>query len=334
MTIAFIFRKADPAFFSIERVFHIIVAEMQRMGMRTEQYYVPRSGPALANFRTALGRFGDKKADIYHITGDVHYTGLVLPRGRTVLTIHDCVFLYHAKGIKRWILKQLYLDLPVRRCRMVTTISEATKTDIVRSTGCSPDKITVIPNPIRENLRFVEQSFNDVKPRILFVGRTPNKNLHRVIKALAGLRCHLRIIGGAPPDAVTALQEQRIEHSIAAGLTDDEMAGEYINADVLLFPSLYEGFGLPIVEAQKTGRVVVTSDRSPMKEVAGEGACLVDPESEEAIRAGVIKVTEDAEYRQSLITAGCQNAERFNTRTIAEQYLSCYRKLLNGSHHL
>ncbi|HEV2478854.1 MAG TPA: glycosyltransferase family 1 protein [Puia sp.] len=334
MTIAFIFRKPHRTFFSIERVFYSIIADMKRTGMRTEKCYVPRSGPAPANFRTAIGRFGGKKADIYHITGDIHYTALVLPRDRTVLTIHDCVFLYHTQGIKRWILKQLYLDRPVSRCRMVTTISEATKKDIVRFTGCNPDKIKVIPNPVRENIRFVEQPFQRHKPRILFVGVTPNKNLHRAIKALAGLACHLRIVGIAPPDAVTALQEQKIEHSIVSGLTDDEMAAEYVKADILLFPSLYEGFGLPVVEAQKTGRVVVTSNRSPMKEVAGEGACLVDPESVEAIRAGVTKVTEDEAYRQGLIAAGFKNAERFDTRAITGQYLACYRELLNGSRHL
>lgn len=334
MTIAFIFRKPNPAFFSIERVFYSIMVEMQRIGMKTEKYCVPRNGPAPANFRTAFHRFGDKKADIYHITGDAHYTALMLPRNRTVLTIHDCVFLYQTHGIKRWILKQLYLDRPVRRCRIVTTISEATKTDIVRFTGCSPDKIRVVPNPIREGIRFVEKPFQSDKPRVLFVGVTPNKNLPRVIKALAGLRCHLRVIGGASADAVTALLESKIEHSIVSGLTDNEMADEYIKTDILLFPSLYEGFGLPVVEAQKAGRVVVTSDRSPMKEVAGEGACLVDPESAPAIRAGIIKVTEDAAYRQGLITAGYKNAERFNTRAIAEQYLSCYRELLDDRRHL
>jgi glycosyltransferase involved in cell wall biosynthesis len=216
---------------------------------------------------------------------------------------------------------------------MVTTISEATKSDIVRFTGCSPEKIRVIPNPIRENIVYVARSFNQDKPRILFVGITPNKNLPRVVRALSGLACHLRIIGVVPQDAAAVLDAQNIDYSSAAGLTDDEMAAEYINADILLFPSLYEGFGLPIVEAQKTGRVVITSDRSPMKEVAGEGACLVDPESETAIRNGVIRVMEDAGYRQRLVEAGRENAERFNTSVIAMQYLSCYRELLHGTAH-
>jgi glycosyltransferase involved in cell wall biosynthesis len=334
MRIAFIFRKPNPAFFSIERVFYGIIAEMRRLGMAVEQFTVPRYGPAPANFRSVAHRFGVGKADIYHVTGDIHYAVLLLPRRHTVLTIHDCGFLYEQRWIKRAILKRLFLDWPVRRCRMVTTISEATKKDIVRVTGCDPGKIKVIPNPIRENIIYVERPFRRDRPRILFVGITPNKNLSRVIRALSGLSCHLRIIGVAPKDAVADLEAQNIEYSSAAGLTDKEMAAEYINADILLFPSLFEGFGLPIVEAQKTGRVVITSNRSPMKEVAGEGACLADPESEAAIRDGVIRVTEDAGYRQGLIAAGRANAERFNTSVIAAQYVSCYRELLHGTVHL
>jgi glycosyltransferase involved in cell wall biosynthesis len=109
------------------------------------------------------------------------------------------------------------------------------------------------------------------------------------------------------------------------------MAAEYVKADLLLFPSLFEGFGLPIVEAQKTGRAVITSDRSPMKDVAGEGARLVDPESEEAIRSAVTEVIEDAAYRQRIIAAGRLNAARFDNREITRQYLSCYSELLDKS---
>jgi glycosyltransferase involved in cell wall biosynthesis len=322
-----IFRKTNPVFFSIERVFFSIEEELRRQGLSVEKVYAPDSGPSLRNFRAVINRFGRRQADVYHVTGDIHYAVLGFPRRKVLLTIHDCVFLRQATGLKKWLLKKLFLDWPVGHCRIVTTISEATKKDIVHYTGCNPDKIRVIPNPIREGIQYRPPVFREDHPTILFVGTTPNKNLERTIPALAGINCRLRIIGEITEDIRRLLQLYRLDYSNGLRLTDEEMAEEYVKADLVLFPSLYEGFGLPIVEAQKTGRPVITSDLSPMKEVAGGAACLVDPEKEEDIRAAVLKVIGDAACREQLIAAGLHNVQRFDIVTITKQYLSCYRDL-------
>ena len=106
------------------------------------------------------------------------------------------------------------------------------------------------------------------------------------------------------------------------------MSEAYENADVLLFCSLIEGFGMPILEAQSVGRVVITSNVSAMPEVAGDSAVLVGPLSINDIRAAIERVLADDDYRNTLIEKGLQNIKRFNAATVAQQYAALYEKIL------
>ena len=101
----------------------------------------------------------------------------------------------------------------------------------------------------------------------------------------------------------------------------------YEEADIVTLMSTLEGFGMPIVEAQAVGRVVVTSNVSSMPEVAGDGACLVDPLDVSAIRAGIRKVIDDDGYREDLVRRGFENVKRFDPERIAQQYLDLYRRI-------
>lgn len=315
-------------FFSIERIFSQLkplLSNYISVDEWTAEYakFAPRE--LLANIRSAK----KCRADIYHVTGDIHYIVCALPRNRTLLTIHDCVFLYSAIGIKRRLLKWLLLDWPVRRCRLITTISEATKKDILEYTGCSPEKIVVIPDPVPGGISFVPAEFKTAQPRILFVGTTTNKNLLRTAEALEDIPCSLDIIGPLSPDQMQALSAHRIQYTAYSDLTDEEMAARYVSADLILFPSTFEGFGLPIIEGQKAGRPVITSDLSPMNETAGGAACLVNPFETTSIRQAVLRVIGDAAFREQLVSEGFRNVARFSQETIALQYIECYRKLLN-----
>jgi glycosyltransferase involved in cell wall biosynthesis len=254
---------------------------------------------------------------------------LGLPAKKTILTIHDSVFIRENKGLKRIFFKWIFLRLPVRHCRFVSTISEKSKKEILEYTGCDPAKVIVIPNPVDRHIYYREKAFNAADPVLLFIGSTPNKNLDRIITAVAGISCTLDIVGQIPEEHLLLLKKHEVRFRQFKQLSETEMADRYAACDIVIFPSLYEGFGLPILEAQKAGRPVLTSNISPMKEAAGGGACLVDPLDPDSIRAGIKRIMEDDRYREDIIKKGFDNIKKYDNRMIAAQYLKLYAAILN-----
>ena len=118
-----------------------------------------------------------------------------------------------------------------------------------------------------------------------------------------------------------------IEYSSVADISGAEIVREYERSDMLAFVSTYEGFGLPILEANAVGRPVITGNILSMPEVSGKAACLVDPYRIEDIRAGILRVIDDDAYREQLIAYGRENVKRFSARTIAKQYALLYEEL-------
>jgi len=320
-----IYRFKNPVYFSIENVFRLIRNELAGK-VKFDETYAPSDKMGLASLFKNILLFRKQSADLYHITGDIHYAALAFPAGKVILTIHDCIFLQHPSRIKRLILKKLWLDWPVHHSAIVTTISEASKKEIINSSGCSPDKILVIPDPLDESFSFSPKPFNTDKPVILQVGTWPNKNLERVIKALKGIPCHLMIVGKLLEEQQQLLKASDIEFTNGFKLPQQDLLEWYRKSDIVMFATLFEGFGLPILEAQATGRPVITSNISPMKEVAGEGACLVDPFSVDSIRNAVIKICADDIVREKIIFSGKENIKKYKVSSIADKYLQLYQK--------
>ncbi|MEO5891096.1 MAG: glycosyltransferase family 1 protein [Ferruginibacter sp.] len=269
-----------------------------------------------------------RQGEINHITGDINYLGLFLNRDKTIHTILDCVFMTSPPGIKRNVLKYFWLTLPVRRSRFVTAISTATKNEILRHVACEPDKIVVIPVAISKDFVPRPSLFNKEKPIILQIGTAPNKNIPRLLQALEGLNCVLHIVGKQSEEYEKLLQTHRIEYKYQSGLSNQEMREKYAEADIVTLISTYEGFGMPILEAQATGRPVITSNILSMPEVAGNAACLVNPDDIAAIRVGFNKIIEDDDFRNSLVLKGFENIKRFDPDEIANQYLSLYQHVV------
>jgi glycosyltransferase involved in cell wall biosynthesis len=329
MKIIQILRKRNERFFSIETVFDRILGGWQH-DAAPQRIYLPAFGISLRNLFAVFNLYKKNRTAIFHVTGDAHYAVVALPRNRVVLTIHDCVFLRQHSGLKRWVLKLILLDIPVRYVKHITTISEKSKAEIVAYSNCNPKKITVIPNPVSPAVNYRTKIFNEIQPQLLFIGLTPNKNLERVCKAIQQVNCQLQIIGRLSDTQLMLLKECGIRYKAVYGLSDEEMAAEYVQADIVLFPSLYEGFGLPIIEGFKAGRVVVTSNLSPMKDIAKHAACLVDPLDSNAIREGILKVIKDASFRAQLINEGLNIAKSYQPEAIAELYYNYYRSINDG----
>jgi glycosyltransferase involved in cell wall biosynthesis len=210
--------------------------------------------------------------------------------------------------------------------------------------------------------------FNEESSVVLQVGTKWNKNVERVMEAVAGTGCRLEIVGelreeqrrghglarmdadrvraasptglegnaravgptalaAGPPNEKETEQEGHSRFRELGRLTDEELVEAYRRCDMVVFASLYEGFGLPILEAQAMGRPVITSNFGAMREAAGDGALLVDPYSVESIRDAVLRVKNEPLLREELVAKGLRNAERFRAEAIATTYADIYRNL-------
>ncbi len=265
---------------------------------------------------------------VNHLTGDIHYVAVFLKKKKTILTVHDCGMMYQAKGLKYRVLKWLWYTIPNNRTTKFTAVSHATKEDVIKFTGCDESKVKVIYVSI--NAGFIKQpkTFNAIEPRILQIGTAFNKNLERLAEALKGIPCKLAIVGKVPENIIAGLKNNGINYEIIdRRLTDEEIILEYQKCDILSFISTLEGFGMPIVEANATGRVVITGNVTSMPEVAGKAAHLVDPFSVDEMKKGFIKIINNEEYRNKLIENGYANCKRFSIETITAEYMKLYREI-------
>lgn len=271
--------------------------------------------------------FKKLNSKILHITGSDHYLLVKKYKNKkVVLTIHDIEIVKRTTGIKRFILKKIWFDIPIRNADVVTTISQFSKREIEQLCGRKKE-IKVIYNPLTLPIKFTPKRFNFEKPRILAIGTKSNKNLVRLINSLSSVSCKLIIVGKLSENVKCLLIDNMIDYENLFGLSSDEICKEYQQCDILSFISTYEGFGLPILEAQSCGRVVVASNIASIPEVAKESVLLVNPYSEDDIRKGFMNVISDNVLRERLVNKGIENVKRFSIETISKQYEDLYKDL-------
>lgn len=328
MKINYIFRNGKSGY-SIQSVFQTIVTAVRHQVV-VKEIYLPSP---LASFASILknGLYARKQQNqqaINHITGDVHYLLYFLNARRTVVTVHDIMYYHYLKGLKKMLWKWLYI-VCLKRASRVTFISEFAKNQILNEIDLPTERICIIPNPVDPSFVYSPKVFNEKQPRILHIGTLERKNLNRTIRALKGITCHLRIIGTLDDATRSLMSDLGIVYSSASGLTHEQIVSEYQQADIINFPSTFEGFGMPIIEGQATGRLVITSNLSPMKEVAGEGAMLVDPYSVEDIRKAYINIINNPSLRKSLVKKGLENVQKYQVEHITAQYVNIYISIAN-----
>ncbi|HVE94646.1 MAG TPA: glycosyltransferase [Acidimicrobiales bacterium] len=270
-----------------------------------------------------------RRADVFHVTGDVHFLTYALPRRRTVLTVLDNGP-GRGRGLSSSVFRALWVRLPVRRSAALVAISESTAVELAVLARVPRHRVEVIPVTIDDAYAPMPMPSRGERPVVLCVGTTTNKNIERVAEALRGVDAELRIVGRVSDAQRARLDRSGIAWRNEVGLEAPEMRRAYADCDVVAFPSTYEGFGMPIVEANAVGRPVVTSARAPMDWVAGGAACLVDPDDVTSIRAGIVKVLEDEAYRNELVECGYANRERFRPAVAAGMYADLYRRLAAG----
>ncbi len=292
-----------------------------------------------------------RRVDVLHCPVNVRPFVTFCP---TVVTIHDLIYLVYPD--KYLPAKRRYLTAitgwSVRHATRVIAVSESTKRDLVRLLGTAEDKITVVHNGVDERFRPITDPLaiaafkrkHDLPQRfILYVGTLePRKNVGLLIRAYAQLRqqpqfADLRlVIGGAKGWLYDDLfREQGLGLSegdvlFPGYLADDELPLWYNSASIFVYPSLYEGFGLPAAEAMASGVPVIAAHTSSLPEVVGDGGVLVAPDDVAGLAAAAAHILDDPAYAAQLRVKGSQRGAQFSWRTAAEQTLQVYEVAAKG----
>jgi glycosyltransferase involved in cell wall biosynthesis len=324
LKVTYIYRPLRAGGFSIEEVFSNVRKHIAEPVLQSEWRVNSRKG-LLANIRDVA----QIHSDIFHITGDCNYLAMGMPASKTLLTVHDVGhYEITLNGWRRQLYKTLWWKLPLRKVGTITAISTFTKDRLVKLFGIESAKIQVIHDPAPIGYGKSDKDFNSHKPRILQIGSSANKNVCRLVEAVKGLPCRLVLVNDLNADLKQQLKLNNIEFEQKINLTRAEIIKEYQRADIVYFASTYEGFGLPIVEAQTVGRAIITSNICSMPEVAGEGALLVDPFDTGAIRDAIKKMMSSKSLVDDLREKGYENVKRFDPALIANQYLERYKAML------
>jgi glycosyltransferase involved in cell wall biosynthesis len=317
-------RDKRPGNFSIEELFSTIKMHLPKE-ISYKDFFLDTNRSRVMNIFYA----GKYSSDVNHITGDINYIALGLKPHNTVLTIHD--FGYFENPVHhpftKFIYKLFWLTLPLRRVDYITTVSFFSKNKILQYFPFLEKKIRVIYNPVDEKFLPIPKVINKEKPTILAIGTGDHKNFHRLIAAVRNIPCKICFIGKLNELLLQQLKEQGTEYENYFNISREEVIEKYITSDILFFASLYEGFGMPIIEANAVGRPVITSNCASMPETAGEAALIVDPYSVQDIREAILVLVKDDLKREELILKGFENCKRFAIGKIVNDYISLYKEI-------
>lgn len=292
----------------------------------------------------ALPRFlKHNDCHVFHSTFDTLL--LKIKRCRYVLTVHDLKSLYINDD--QWN-QHLPSYFKAMKCAdIIIAVSQSTKNDIIKHFNIPAEKIRVVYLGAEESFQKIDaqvvqsvlKKYGITKNYFLTVGRVPRKNAERVIQAY--IQCKYNrdydlVLLGATNDCVLLSQYKKYikEYDLGERVKlvsyvegNDDLAAFYNGATSFVFPSLYEGFGLPVLEAMASGTPVITSNVSSLPEVAGEAVLYVNPYNEGAIARAMEKIVEDDTLRENCVSKGLLRAKMFSWKKTAKETLNIYQSL-------
>lgn len=303
-----------------------------------EQYYIPDI-------------LRSKKVDLYHVPQN----GIGLPQKKSSLyiaTIHDLIPYIMPETVGRGYLTKFISQMPliISSIDMIITVSEWSKKDIMRVFNVPENKIAVthlaaddmfMPIDKLKSLDFIKERYNINQNIILYLGGfSPRKNVKSILVAFSMIKDNLSkdykivIIGSAKDDHQFLI---KLSHSLGIGdrvfftgyVPYEDLPYFYNAADVFVYPSLYEGFGLPVLEAMKCGTPTISSNVSSIPEVAGDGAILINPFDTEELAKSMEEVLESKGIKADLISKGFERTEIFNWEKTACETLKIYQNVYN-----
>lgn len=284
-----------------------------------------------------------RQDDVIHIPNQNFTRYALFIKKPFVVTVHDLIR-FHFGFARETITEKILLKLDIRgikRASHIIAVSNHTKNDLIKYLKIPDDRISVIYNGIDRsifkpyNIKLLD------KPYILYVGsERPRKNMDRLLQAFAILKkefTELRLVKVGEPGRTDQYRSQTLRRLDSLEITNDVIFIEYVpdlilayyysSAALLVYPSLYEGFGLPPLEAMACGCPVVASNTSSLPEVMGEAGIMVDPYDINGLAKAMRDVLSNRQLREDMISKGQEQAKKFSWETATEQTQQVYEKL-------
>lgn len=293
-----------------------------------------------------------ENVDIYHIPQNGIGISESIPC-KKVVTIHDLIPYILPETVGRGYLSKFLREMPriLELCDGVITVSECSKRDILKFFPIEEDKVFVTPlaadskyKPLDKDKcqEILREAYNITKPFVLYIGGfSPRKNVSALMTAFSSIHKNLDeehdlVIVGANKDDINILKQLSVDLNIESnviftGFVQEELLPVFYNScNVFVYPSIYEGFGLPPLEAMSCGTPVITSDISSIPEVVGDGGILIDPFNMKSIMYSLEALLNDESIRIELSTKALKRASQFSWSKTSEQTIEAYKNILYG----
>jgi glycosyltransferase involved in cell wall biosynthesis len=287
-----------------------------------------------------------RKLEIFHGLSQELPIGIEKTKVKSIVTVHDLIFIRFPEFYS-WINAKIYSRKLIHACSVsdrIVAISEQTKSDLVRYLNIAPDKISVIHqgcnpsfwnNYSKKYFQEVRKKYNLPERYLLYVGTIEErKNLLGIVKAIhaKNINIPLVVIGRKVDlyykNVLTYITTHKLNVLFTESILNLELPVIYQNAECFIYPSFFEGFGIPLLEALVSRIPAITSKGGCFAEAAGPGSLYVDPHSAEEIGEAILKVVNNKELRDKMITIGADYTNNFKDDVIANTYMKLYHSLL------
>lgn len=317
---------------SIENVFSALKPYITKE-LEVKEVFLPGIGRPLADIQSQIQFIkAQNLSGLTHILGDVHYLSKWLPSCQ-IHTFHDIESLESGNRLIRRIKQNQWIYNAINNANSISVVSYHTKSKIVSLYPQFENKIRKISNPLLLDTAFevIEKKTNQPF-QLLSVGTKQNKNIVRIALALSRLPVPYKwhVVGELDVEQEQFFKSKSIDYEKHVNLKLDALCNLYASSDLLVFPSIYEGFGLPIIEAQAYGVPVITSNITAMPEVGKDSVLYVNPYDVDEIEMAIYKLINKKDLRMELVGKGYENIQRFKIENIAKQYIDWYREVLSS----
>lgn len=332
MKISFFFKsKQDPGI-SINHVMKAIVDEIAKNStIEVSVYYIPSTGLSLKSiFSNLFFVYKHRtKQGVNHVVGEVHYLLYALIGCKSSITVHDIGF-WTVDNYSKFKRLGLYFThlFPISLADRIVAISNFTKNELLNSLPQVRKRIINIPSGSVDGFNYNPKVLDKSDVTILQNGVRPHKNLETTIRALQGLPYKLLVVRKMNNLQIQLAEKLHIRYENVYDLTSDQIKETYKKADIVCFPSSYEGFGVIPIEAQAIGRPVITTYKEPMISVAGNAALYInDPKNPEELRKAIMEIINDDDLRYKLIQRGLENVKQYSLDSISKKYIKMFQQI-------